>query len=155
MDIDAKAEAGVFVAPSGLPSKRIIFSGTGPMDKDYDDVRSYHNAADKGLARAISAGCKAPLLVFAPGQGQTCRFPQAAVVSVLGAMKAAFVPLEVREDVPARAKKVDKLGVYGDEKNHGEKMALARALEAGRVVSRCATPEHFAVELNLKLYFVS
>ena len=38
-DVDAKAEAGVFVVPSALPSKRIIFSGTGPMDKDYDDVR--------------------------------------------------------------------------------------------------------------------
>ena len=38
-DIDAKAESGVFVVPSGLPSKRIVFSGTGPMNKDYDDVR--------------------------------------------------------------------------------------------------------------------
>ena len=131
--MDAKAESGVFVAPSGLPSKRIIFSGTGPMDKDYDDVRSFHLAADKGLARALSAGCKSPLLVFAPGKDQESRFPQAALVSVLGALKSAFVPLEVREQVPDRAKKVNKLGVYGTSQ---DRLELAKALETGRVVSR-------------------
>ena len=39
VDLDAKAEKGLFFVPSGLPSKRLIFSGTGPMDGDYDDVR--------------------------------------------------------------------------------------------------------------------
>jgi len=42
VDIDKKAESGVFVAPApGLPGKRIIFSGTGRLDRDYDDVRRY------------------------------------------------------------------------------------------------------------------
>ncbi len=41
-DVDKKAESGLFVAPlSGLSAnaKRVVFSGTGPLDKDYDDVR--------------------------------------------------------------------------------------------------------------------
>ena len=39
VDVDAKAESGVFLAPTTLPSKRVVFSGTGPLDRDYDDVR--------------------------------------------------------------------------------------------------------------------
>ena len=39
ISVDGKAEAGVFVVPTGLPSKRLIYSGVGPLDKDYDDVR--------------------------------------------------------------------------------------------------------------------
>ena len=39
--IDASAATGCFVVPSGLPSGKIIFSSTGPLDRDYDDVRRY------------------------------------------------------------------------------------------------------------------
>ena len=39
VDVDAKAEKGVFLAPTTLPSKCVVFSSTGPLDKDYDDVR--------------------------------------------------------------------------------------------------------------------
>ncbi len=40
VEVDKDAEKGVFVAPCpSLPAKKIIFSGTGPLDKDYDDVR--------------------------------------------------------------------------------------------------------------------
>jgi leucyl aminopeptidase len=38
-DVDKSAESGVFLVPTSLPAKRIIFSGTGPLDKDFDDVR--------------------------------------------------------------------------------------------------------------------
>ena len=37
--VDAAAAGGCFVVPSSLPSGKIIFSSTGPLDKDYDDVR--------------------------------------------------------------------------------------------------------------------
>ena len=39
VDVDNKAEKGVFLAPTTLPSKRVVFSSTGPLDRDYDDVR--------------------------------------------------------------------------------------------------------------------
>lgn len=39
VDLDLTAEKGVFLVPSGLPSKRIVFSGVGDLDKDYEDVR--------------------------------------------------------------------------------------------------------------------
>jgi len=135
VEVDKKAESGVFLAPApSLPAKRIIFSGTGKLDQDWDDVRSYADAADKGVTRAIAAGCRAPLLLFAVKDEK--RFPEAGLVAVLGAMKAVYVPLEVREQVKEKASKVDKLGVFGDSKSVAEKIELARALETGRIVSR-------------------
>lgn len=46
------------------------------------------------------------------------------------------MPLEVREQVPDRKQKVQKLGVFGEVSKVGDKLDLAKALEAGRVVSR-------------------
>ena len=40
--IDASAAGGCCVVPSSLPSGKIIFSSTGPLDRDYDDVRRYN-----------------------------------------------------------------------------------------------------------------
>ena len=79
----------------------------------------------------LFSGSKAPLLFF-----NVARYPEAGLVSVLGALKALYVPLEVREQVPDRAEKVKYLGILGDESKIGSKTDLARALEAGRIVSR-------------------
>eukprot|EP00095_Tigriopus_kingsejongensis_P012082 maker-scaffold60_size442463-snap-gene-3.26 protein:Tk12082 transcript:maker-scaffold60_size442463-snap-gene-3.26-mRNA-1 annotation:"aminopeptidase -like" len=131
-DVDAKAEKGLFVVPCDLPAKRIIFSGTGPLDKDYDDVRSYGQAAHKGVARAIEAGCRSPCLFF----NVKGKYPQAAIVTALGALKALYVPLEMREAKPSKAKKVDRIGVFGNDERVGKSLELVKALEAGRIVSR-------------------
>ena len=58
---------------------------------------SYARAAEKGVSRAIQAGCKAPLLFFAVADEK--RFPQAGLVAVLGGLAATYVPLETREQV--------------------------------------------------------
>ena len=58
------------------------------------------------------------------------------MVSVLGALEALYVPLEVREQVPEKASKVELLGIFGQGDNINEKLDLAKALEAGRIVSR-------------------
>ena len=39
LSIDEFAEKGVFVVPCDLPAKKIIFSGTGNLENDWDDVR--------------------------------------------------------------------------------------------------------------------
>lgn len=64
------------------------------------------------------------------------KFPNAGLVTVLGALKALYVPLEVREQVPEKATKVIKIGIFGDTDKIGSKVDLAKALEAGRIVSR-------------------
>ena len=61
------------------------------------------------------------------------RFPNAQLVAILGALKALYVPLEMKEDVPDKKAKVKYLGVFAAKQNQLE---LAHALEAGRIVSR-------------------
>lgn len=39
------------VLPINLPSKRIIYSPTGPLNLDYHDVRSFSEAATRGIER--------------------------------------------------------------------------------------------------------
>ncbi len=61
VDVDKGAEGGVFVAPApGLAGKRIIFSGTGPMDKDYEDVRGY--AEKKAIVINVQKGERAIII---------------------------------------------------------------------------------------------
>jgi len=127
LSVDKSAEAGVFVVPCDLPAKKIVFSGTGALLNDWDDVRNYAVAAKAGIKKAIDTGSKAPLLYI-----NVTKYPQADVVSVLGAFEATYVPLEVREQVPEKAAKVSKLGILGD----GSKIDLVKALETGRIVSR-------------------
>jgi len=125
--VDKAAEAGVFVVPCDLPAKKIVFSGTGALTNDWDDVRNYAGAAKAGVKKALDTGSKAPLLYF-----NVTKYPQADIVSILGALEANYVPLEMREQVPEKAVKLSKLGILGD----GSKVDLAKALEAGRIVSR-------------------
>ena len=53
VDVDAKAEKGVFLAPTTLPSKRVVFSSTGPLDRDYDDVRRSVSIIKQGFVLPI------------------------------------------------------------------------------------------------------
>lgn len=43
--VDKSGEGGIFVVPCDLPAKKIVFSGTGALDNDHDDVRGYATAA--------------------------------------------------------------------------------------------------------------
>ena len=126
--MDKTAENGVFVTPSNLPSKKIIFSGTGKFQNDWDDVRSFAHAAKSGVEKALETGSVAPLLFF-----NATQFPQAEIVTLLGALEALYVPIEVREQVPKKSVKLIKLGIFGDDSS---KVDLAKALDVGRIISR-------------------
>jgi len=134
--VDAAAAGGCFVVPSDLPSGKIIFSSTGPLDKDYDDVRNFGDAAEKGIARALSSGCKKPLLYLVESKvGNT--FEARNLVSCLGALKALYVPLEMREGVPEKAVKLDTVGVFvGEDKSLPNVLKLATIIEDGKSVCR-------------------
>ncbi|MDK2413560.1 hypothetical protein QHH03_31195, partial [Aphanizomenon sp. 202] len=53
-------------------------------------------------------------------------------MTLLGALHALYVPLEIREDVPEKITKVQTLGFLGPDKI----VQLALALESGRSVAR-------------------
>jgi len=135
VELDKSVAAGTEVALivcDRLPSKRLIYAPTGPLNRDYDDVRRFQEAAVKGVQRALAAGSKAPLLVC-PSHD---KFPLAARVTVLGALAALYTPIEVREAVAEKATKAVKLGVVsavtGDTKN----IDIVRAIESARIVYR-------------------
>ena len=125
--VDESAQKGVFVVPCNLPAKKIVFSGTGNLQNDWDDVTNFADAAKAGVEKALATGSNAPLLYFT-----STKFPQAGLVTILGALEALYVPIEVREEVPEKRVKALKLGVFGDD----PKIDLANALETGRIISK-------------------
>lgn len=133
------------VLPINLPAKRLIYSPTGPLNMDYHDVRSFSEAATKGIVRALKAGVRCPLLVLLPD----VRFENVELVTLLGALEGLYVPLEVREICPERCYKACQLAVWSpicSKKLQGI-VKLASALESGRFVARDiggADPERMA-----------
>ena len=99
-------------------------------------VSSFGDAAEKGIARALSSGCKKPLLYLVESTiGNT--FEASNLVSCLGALRALYVPLEMREGVPEKAVKLDTVGVYvGEDKNLPNTLKLATIIEDGKSVCR-------------------
>jgi len=131
IDASFEAEGGIVAAP--VASGRVVFSPTGPLNRDYSDVRSYGDAAVKGIKKAISAGVKRPLLTLAPASNNPI-YQHANLVSVLGAFHALYVPLEVREALPEKIRKAEMLGL--DFASSESVCKLAVALERGRIAGR-------------------
>ena len=65
-----------------------VFSPTGPLNRDYDDVRRFLDAAVKGMKRTIKAGSKKPVLVVPTTYGE--QFTDAVLVTWLGAFYALY-----------------------------------------------------------------
>ncbi|XP_006007579.1 putative aminopeptidase W07G4.4 [Latimeria chalumnae] len=132
--VDAGTESQVVLIPvNDMPGGRVVFSPTGPLNRDYDDVRRFSDAAVVGVKRALEAGMKHPLLVHPPDDS----FEEASLVTLLGALHALYVPLEIREAFPEKSLKVDTLGIWVRSKEEGKQLVfLAQALENGRIVYR-------------------
>ncbi|KAH0949198.1 hypothetical protein HN011_006296 [Eciton burchellii] len=143
--IDAALGVIGAVLPINLPSKRLVYSPTGPLNMDYHDVRSFAESATCGMKRALKAGIRYPLLVLLPDE----RFENVELVTLLGALEGLYVPLEVREICPERCFKASQLGVWSPicSKRLQGIVKLAAALESGRFVARDiggADPERMA-----------
>eukprot|EP00090_Calanus_glacialis_P014754 TRINITY_DN2361_c0_g1_i1.p1 TRINITY_DN2361_c0_g1~~TRINITY_DN2361_c0_g1_i1.p1 ORF type:complete len:506 (-),score=180.53 TRINITY_DN2361_c0_g1_i1:73-1590(-) len=129
--VDQGAQSAGCVVPVSLPCKRLVYSPTGPLDRDYDDHRRFAEAAANGIKKALAAGSKHPLLAV-QGNLPNKSAEDAQLSALLGALAAVYVPLEMREAVKERAAKVSGLGWAGAKKV----MEEAHAIEAGRVVAR-------------------
>ena len=94
------AQNGIFMVTCDLPAKKLIFSGTGNSNNDWDDVRNFADAAKAGMVKALNSGSKKPLLFF-----NAKKYPQADMVTILGALEALYMPLEARESFPEKTSK--------------------------------------------------
>ncbi|KAI6228784.1 CYTOSOL-AP domain-containing protein [Aphelenchoides fujianensis] len=116
-----------------LPSKRLVYCGTGPVHRDFDDVRRYLEAGKAGISAALSAGAKSPLLAVVPSE----RFRNAELVAALGVLHNLYVPLNVRSEEPERATKIDRLGILKlSAENTGRFLRSLDALQSAFVVCR-------------------
>lgn len=127
-------EEVVVIKVPGLPGNRLVFASTGPVNRDYDDIRRFSDAAVNGIQRALKAGVQRPLLVCPPHAD----YKNNTLVAALGALHALYMPLEVREsNVKKNDHKVCVLGLWAAEEARGTKLVeLANALESGRLAYR-------------------
>nr|XP_006824473.1 PREDICTED: uncharacterized protein LOC100375552 [Saccoglossus kowalevskii] len=132
--IDEAVEKETVVASlNGHPAKRVIFAPTGPLDRDYDDVRRFAEAAGNGLKRWLKSKIISPLLVCPVNKS----FKEAPLVSALATLHNLYVPLEVREASQEKSSKADRLGVWSETKEENDRITkLCVAVESGRLVAR-------------------
>lgn len=111
---------------------RLVVSPTSKITP-YHDVQVIRDAARKGMIRALDAGMKKPLLVVE----NVVDFPDGQLVSILGALEAIYVPLQIRER--QEMKKFIRIGLHTEEKQAEcfEKIVRnAIALEKSRIFAR-------------------
>lgn len=121
---------------------RLITAPTGPLTRDYDDVRAFADAAGAGARIAAEAGVKQPLLVVF-GVPDDARYGQAEAVAYWGLCQALYQPLEAREALGEDSvESITQVGVVGTLDAQ-----WLMAVEAGKRVARdlCGTePERMA-----------
>ncbi|XP_077378812.1 putative aminopeptidase W07G4.4 [Festucalex cinctus] len=127
-------EEVVLLKIPGLPGNRLVFSATGPVNRDYDDVRRFSDAAVNAVKRALKAGMQRPLLVCPKHKD----YKNSTLVAALGALHALYMPLEVREaNIKSSNYKVCVLGLWVAHESEGPWLVdLAGALESGRLACR-------------------
>uniref|UniRef100_A0A915DB41 Cytosol aminopeptidase domain-containing protein n=1 Tax=Ditylenchus dipsaci TaxID=166011 RepID=A0A915DB41_9BILA len=120
----AKGGASLIVHQD-LPSKRLIYAATGSVTSDFDDVRN-----------ALSAGLKSPLFVVLPSS----HFANAQLLGLIGLLHSFYVPLNVREAEPNKAKRVSQIGVLTNldpkDPNSTQLLQLANAFQSSFSVCR-------------------
>ncbi|KAF2879697.1 hypothetical protein ILUMI_26473 [Ignelater luminosus] len=131
---DPSLETEIAVLPlQNLPAGRLVYAPTGPLDPDYDDVRSLKETAVKGLKRALKVGIRKLLTVLE----EYPNFENSELVTLLGILEALYKPIQAREADPSKTTKLDLLGIYTSDKDKTKQViGLAIALESGRYIAR-------------------
>lgn len=133
-EVDARVgKSAVLIHSSEVAGGRLIYSPTGPLNRDYDDVRSFYDAGTKAMETAIAAGAKKPLIAIA-GVPQESTYTHAIELTLLGSLAGLYQPLEAREDLGEDVEGIEKLGSI-----EAKDLNLINALEEGRRLSRDLT----------------
>lgn len=123
--------------------QRVVVAPTGPIDRDYDDVRRYQDAAFAAGQRCIQAGIRSPVVLFAdpPSTVATSAWTQQAgdyqkyvEVTMLGFLEAVFEPINVREhkEVPNWR----SLGFVASLENSDKALQFVYGVEMGRRLAK-------------------
>ncbi|MGF1510490.1 MAG: leucyl aminopeptidase family protein [Myxococcota bacterium] len=134
LDLQLSSGVSVHHAPD-LPGQRLVVAPTGPLERDFDDVRRIGDAARSGVRRARDAGATRPVIMLEPSVYPS-GFERALEVAILEALASLWAPLEAREALgEAQTEPVAQLGfIYRDD--GAELVSTLRALEEGRRLTR-------------------
>ncbi|MFQ5601454.1 MAG: leucyl aminopeptidase family protein, partial [Candidatus Krumholzibacteriia bacterium] len=136
--IDAQVDEAVTLqAAPGLAGGRLVMAPTGRLDRDYDDVRRYADAARQGILRARDAGARRPLVLVA-GVPDRDEYARALEVSLLGVLGGLWEPLEAREALGVEeVEPIQTVGFWSEGVADPEKVRRwVLAMESGRRVAR-------------------
>lgn len=136
-DVDTRASSQVSFAPAPeLAGGRLVVSPTGPLNRDYDDVRRFADAARVAAQRARDAGARKPLMVLL-GVPSTAAYAHALEVALLGALDGLWEPLEARVALgEGVVEPVESIGFAAGAKDGDAVASWVNAVELGRRLSR-------------------
>ncbi len=141
MAVDARI--GKQVTLLVVDSKRVILAPTGPLNRDYDDVRRYFDAAKLAINEAKTSGSTKPA-IYLPQASQDSRYQYALEVAYLGACQALWQPLEAREFHGESIEPITQIALFGANE---QTIKAVNAIAAGQYAARdlCGTePERMA-----------
>lgn len=141
-----KKEVNVLVNDK-VPGGKMIIAPTGPLLRDYDDVRRYAEAAKRAISRAKAMGTmKSPLLVLQPPpfdkmeESIGAGFSQYYEVATLAALAEMHDPVEARESIPDYGERMlhglDVIVMGENEVVLKERLEFVKAVETGRRLAR-------------------
>ncbi|MFY8274117.1 M17 family metallopeptidase [Pseudoalteromonas sp. SSDWG2] len=131
------------VVSDSAPGQRLVLAPTGPLNRDYDDVRRVFAAAKAGIEIAKQAGAVKPAL-YVHDISHRAGYEFASEVAFLGANQALWQPLEAREFHGSEISPIEAIGVVGAS---DEQVTHMNAIAAGQYAARdlCGTePERMA-----------
>ncbi|WP_444996143.1 M17 family metallopeptidase [Aliikangiella sp. IMCC44359] len=144
--VDARiGQEAVLIHAPELSGGRLIHAATGPIDRDYDDVRNFGDATARAIVVAKEAGAKKPIILV-EGVPEDSEFEKAHEVCFLGACQALWEPLEARDFLGAEEiEPVESLTFI--DINGQLNLDYLNAVESGRRLARDLAgtePERFA-----------
>ena len=133
-----------------------VYSGCGPLNRDYDDVRSIHDAVSKGItkAKSMKQSKKICLILTSDCDHPGPLYDQSCLVGIIAATHACHAKLQTRERYEHSIENIEDIGIVwqghlrkytADELNEKCKIALGMAL--GQRIARDITdgdPERMA-----------
>lgn len=131
-------DGGFVLLPPQHKIRRLVYSPVGPVNRDYDDVRRFRDAAYKGLKRALRAGAQKPIIIIPTVGHYATQYQFYDVATVLGVYEAIYTPLENRERGAEFVDKVRHVSFvnFANEQRERDVIKLCEAIERGRNVAR-------------------
>ncbi|CCQ09826.1 peptidase M17, leucyl aminopeptidase [Pseudoalteromonas luteoviolacea B = ATCC 29581] len=133
LNVDARINTKVsLLVHEKVPGKRLILAPTGPLNRDFDDVRRVYDAAKLAFQEAKAAGAVSPALAIM-GVDIDARYQHALDVAYLGACQSLWQPLEAREHLGDVIEPINRIILIGADNARCERL---NALAAGHYVAR-------------------